>query len=172
MYVTIGKKNPKTDLIDALLECHERIRTFIDVAQRIAASPNAPPEEIREAATRVRRYFDEALPRHVADEEQSILPRLAGKDPELDRALAQMHAEHHEHERPLSRLLSLMRELERAPERANDLSAELGRISSELAAALGEHLANEEAIVFPAIRERLSEEDRRAISAELRQRRV
>src|SRR5690606_27503113 len=79
MYVTIGKKNPKTDLIDALLECHERIRTFIDVAQRIATSPNAPPEEIREAATRVRRYFDEALPRHVADEEQSILPRLAGK---------------------------------------------------------------------------------------------
>ena len=172
MYVSIGRKQPAADLVEALLECHDRIRTFLEIAGKLAATPEAPPAEVREAAQRVRRYFAEALPRHVADEEESILPRLAGKHPELDAALARMHAEHHEHARPLATLLDSMQKLDVAPERLSELAPELARVAAELDAALGAHLENEEAIVFPAIRAELSPEDQAAIRSELAARRA
>jgi iron-sulfur cluster repair protein YtfE (RIC family) len=64
-----------------------------------------------------------------------------------------------------------MRELERAPERLSELSSELGRVTTELDAALSTHLASEESIVFPAIRSELSAEEQAAIRTELSARR-
>ena len=43
-----------------------------------------PRVGVLEASRRCERYFSEALPLHVEDEEQSLLPRRRGRTPELD----------------------------------------------------------------------------------------
>ena len=105
MYVQIGVPKEPSDIVDLLLECHERIRTFVGLAGRLANTKQPSVDEVRDAATRVARYFSEALPLHVADEEQSILPRLSGRDSELDKALNSMREQHRQHEEPLRVLL-------------------------------------------------------------------
>jgi hypothetical protein len=88
MYIQIGSPKESSDVVDLLLKCHERIRTFIGLACKLGKAQEPSVDEIRDAASRVSRYFSEALPLHVADEEESILPRLAGRNPEPDLALA------------------------------------------------------------------------------------
>jgi iron-sulfur cluster repair protein YtfE (RIC family) len=160
------------DLVDALLECHGRIRQVMAIARALAgAGPERGAQEIREAAARVRRYFTEALPRHVEDEDASIVPRLRGLAPEVDAALGEMSAEHQHHEAQVARLVALCRRLEGAPEELPAARAELDPISRALEADFSVHLEREEQIIFPAIRRLLGEEERAAIQAEMRQRR-
>src|SRR5690606_21064266 len=90
-----------------LLACHERIRRFVAMAFATATREEAPASDIAEACARVRRYFTEALPLHVADEELSVLPRLRGTSAEVDAALATMQEQHARHQPLLGRLLEL-----------------------------------------------------------------
>src|SRR5687768_5521196 len=78
------------DLVELLGECHERIRGFVALARRAATLRHVPADQIARACADVERYFSEALPLHVADEEESIAPRLRGLSPEVDDALAVM----------------------------------------------------------------------------------
>lgn len=116
MYVQIGSTKEPSDVVDLLLECHDRIRTFIGLACQLGKAQEPSLDEIRDAASRVSRYFSEALPLHVADEEESILPRLKGRSPELDLALEKMHDEHMEHHGRLQLLLDTCNMLKRSPE--------------------------------------------------------
>src|SRR6185503_861481 len=94
MLVSLGSpRGDERDVVDALLACHERIRRFSAMAVRIADAGGATELEIRDAAAAVRRYFAEALPLHVADEDEDLAPLLAGRDPAIDAALATMSAE-------------------------------------------------------------------------------
>ena len=161
------------DLVDALLECHGRIRQITGVARALAvAGPDRAPQELREAAARVRRYFAEALPRHVEDEDASILPRLRGRDPDVDAALAAMSAEHEHHGAGVARLVELCARVERAPEELPALAAELDRVSRALEAEFAVHLEREERVILPAIRRLLGAEEQSAVRAEMRARRA
>lgn len=172
MFVKIGSVEKPSDIVDLLLECHERIRTFIGIARRLAGAQESPPGEVREAASRVARYFSESLPLHVADEEESILPRLGGKDPGIDAALAAMRAEHAEHEPQLEALLNTCRMLERSPERLAEWGPGLAAVASALEQDFFEHLDKEEKVILPAIRNLLSQEERDTMLRELRARRA
>ena len=121
MHINIGSLQEPQDIVDLLLECHERIRSFAGVARRIAETTSASADEIRDAAARVSRYFSEALPLHVADEEQSIIPRLAGKNADVDAALARMHGEHQEHEQKLKVVVETCNTLKKSPRMLDDL---------------------------------------------------
>jgi hypothetical protein len=143
-----GKRPTSDEPLDELLACHQRIRDMIALARRLAGAADAPADEVAAAALRVRRYFVEALPRHVEDEEASLLPRLRGRGDALDAALTAMHDQHGA-QGPLEHaLIALCDEL----------------------AADGVHLAGEEGVVFPALAA-LPDADRRAIRAEMRARR-
>ncbi len=170
MYLRIGGKPSTGGLTDLLLECHGRIRNFVAMARRVGEATDVPDEEIREAAHRVHRYFAEALPRHVADEEESIVPRLLGRSDEVDRALALMQAQHAEHEPLLAELLAACAALQDEPGRS-DLRERLLPVARSLEKELEIHLANEEQVIFPALRTLLGDEDRRAIAEEMRARR-
>src|SRR5688500_12595995 len=98
MLVSVGTRHETADVAAALAQCHDKIRTFVALAGRLAASPGAPADEVRDAARRIVKYFTEALPFHVADEDETIAPRLAGASPEVDAALATLAADHHRHE--------------------------------------------------------------------------
>jgi hypothetical protein len=72
-----------------LLECHARIRRFTGGLVAIADALPVIDARVVATARDCRRYFDEALPLHAEDEEQSVRPRLAGS-----AAIDQMVDEH------------------------------------------------------------------------------
>ncbi len=172
MLTRLGGGAVAEDPVGLLLECHQRIRTFAALASRLAAAADAGPDEVRDAAQRVRRYFAEALPLHAEDEEESILPRLRGRDPALDEALATMAREHREHEAPLARVRAACRTLERDPAALPRVAGPLAAAAAELAAHFDQHLAREEAVIFPAMRRLLPASDDAAVVREMRARRA
>jgi hemerythrin-like domain-containing protein len=171
MLIKIGPSNESSDIVELLVACHERIRFFIDLALRLGHTTDASPEDVREAAARVVRYFSESLPLHIADEEESILPRLVGREPMLDRTLETMCDEHDTHEPEVERLLEICRTLQNVPDQLPEVREDLLHIASRLAGDFKTHLAQEEAVVLPAIRTLLSDQDRQAMLQELRARR-
>lgn len=172
MLTTIGRRASRAGLIDLLLACHTRIRTFTDIASRIAAASEAPEDDIADAAMRVHRYFAIALPLHVEDEERSLAPRLAELDPAVARELEVMATEHAEHAEPLARLLAMASELASTPSAQPRLAAPLAATAAELARLFEPHLRREEAVIFPAVQRLLGADSQAAILAELRQRRA
>lgn len=171
MLTRLGRPAAPGDAVDLLLECHVRIRAFLGMARRLAEGAAAPPEELAATAERVHRYFAQALPLHALDEEESILPRLRGLDPEVDRELDEMVHEHAGHGPPLEALLAACAALAREPARHAALAAALGDATAELERHFAAHLAREEAVIFPAVRRLLDPAADAAIVRELRARR-
>jgi iron-sulfur cluster repair protein YtfE (RIC family) len=171
MLINIGPPKEPSDLVDLMQECHERIRSFIGLAGRLANAGNPTHNEIRDAAARVARYFSEALPLHVADEEESIVPRLTGKSPQVEAALQEMHAQHLEHEASVRLLLETCGILKQSPERLDEVRETLLKTASTLETEFAAHLKSEEDMIFPAIRSLLTAEQQSMILTELRERR-
>lgn len=171
MPISLGqrRKDP-ADLVDLLLECHERIRSFVDLAQLAATRADLSQADVTDACARVERYFTQALPLHVRDEEDSILPRLRGRDPEVDQALESMAAQHGEHAPGLRALLAASAALGQAPADA-DARRALASASTALAREFDAHLSLEEDVIFPALRRLLPAAALAEIVDELRARR-
>jgi hemerythrin-like domain-containing protein len=171
MLLSLGRRTVTEDLVALLLECHGRIRTFVALASEAGRRADLPDDEVRGACLRCERYFSLALPLHVRDEEESLLPRLQGASAEVDEALAAMHRQHGEHEAPIRALLETLQALAAAPgdrglrSRLNDEAAALG-------GAFEEHLAIEERVLFPFILARWSHATQAQVLAELRARRA
>lgn len=171
MLITIGRRKNSSELVELLLECHGRIRTFVALAAMAGASSDSPESEVRSACERSERYFSIALPLHIQDEEESVLPRLRGRDESVDAALATMHRQHQEHVELLSSFLEALRLVREEP---SDPSrrARLHEEATRLGHAFEEHLRNEEKVIFPAVRAQLSKEEQAEIALELRRRRA
>lgn len=169
---SLHPRAPSTsDAVELLLQCHWRIRHFTSLAGRVARASAAPASEIAEAARQLERYFASALPLHVADEEQSIEPRLLGFDPQLDHALQRMAAEHLEAEEALAELTAVCRRLFETEGRDGALQRRLKPSADRLEELFTRHLAAEEAVIFPALRARLSPAALEIVVAEMRSRR-
>lgn len=170
MLVTIGGTSKAGgDLVDLLLDCHVRIRTFVALAESTGTSAIATAPEVIAACLRVERYFTEALPLHVRDEEESLLPRLRGALPAVDQALADMHRQHQEHTSGLEALLAASCAVRAAPQ-DRDLRSALGSVAAALRAEFELHLVAEETVIFPAVRSALPAAAQTAILEELRAR--
>jgi iron-sulfur cluster repair protein YtfE (RIC family) len=171
MLHTIGRAPRKGDIVELLLECHARIRHFTGLAIAVGERDDASAEDIIDGCERVLRYFTIALPRHIRDEEDSVLPRLHGRSTELDSALTRMAEEHESH---ASELAALQKHCEEVRARPRDPGARtaLARVARHLSAEFEPHLKSEEEIVFPAIRALLSTQEQEEIVRELRARRA
>jgi hemerythrin-like domain-containing protein len=167
----IGATVTPDDAVGLLLDCHERIRGFLALARRIADAGPADRDGVAEAAARVRRYFAEALPLHARDEEESVLPRLLGKDPAVDAELEEMLREHGAHGPPLRALVDACAALAQDPARHGALAPGLDRAAAELEEHFAAHLRREEAVIFPALRRLLSPAEDAAVVREIRARR-
>ena len=80
MPIQIGQK-PESGFdnpLGLLSDCHRRIERFLDVLVRLCAKGEGafmrPPEVI--AMEKALQYFRESAPKHTADEEESLFPRL------------------------------------------------------------------------------------------------
>jgi len=171
MLVQLGTRATTGDVVDLLIECHGRIRRFLVLAHRLAEAAGCPEPELRDTARQIARYFAESFPLHVADEDQTLAPRLAGLGGDVDRALATMAVDHRVHQPSIARLIALCVAIGDDPSRRAALSDELARIAADLAASLESHLELEERVIFPCLR-RLPAADRAAIGAALRDRRA
>lgn len=159
--------------VDMLLACHQRIRSFTDIAIRLTDVDSALPEEIANAAAVVHRYFSIALPLHEADENESVYPRLSRTlDIPVERAsLQSMVDQHGPIDEVVARLIPSWRDLASHPEKLAAFADDLLPDSHTLKDLWRQHLALEEDIVFPLIRTRLTAADLAEIHAEMKQRR-
>ncbi len=151
------KSQPKSeDAVDLLIGCHQRIRHFTEVATKLAHAQGANPEEIRQAAASVHRYYSVSLPLHEADEEQSLRPRLdAVGDEKIQHALLAMTDQHMAIDDLLERLLPLLQMVQNNPQSIHAAGAEMCSITAALDEMFRAHLKLEEEIIFPAIRSAL-----------------
>jgi hypothetical protein len=152
-----------------LLACHGRIRSFTELAARLAGPEAADDAAIADAAARVHRYHAVALPLHQADEEESIEPRLLRAAPETSPLLEQMRHGHVEIEALVGGLLPRWKRIASTPSLRGEL--ETGRDVQRLQLLWGAHLALEEERIFPAL-SRLAADDLAAILGEMRARRA
>jgi hemerythrin-like domain-containing protein len=89
-----------TEPLGLLSDCHRRIEYFLDVLMRLSA-PDAPPltPEHWKELERAVNYFAKAGPRHTADEEESLFPRLRSThDPRAAQALECLSQLERDHE--------------------------------------------------------------------------
>lgn len=162
--VTVVDEDPRA----LLMACHGRIRDHIALAVRLAQPAlAASAAELAAAAHSVHRYFSVALPLHIADEDDSVRPRLAGVVAE--DALRTMSEQHVIIDAELARLVPYFAELAAGRlERAALLREHEALI--DLQRALDLHLELEETRIFPAL-EQWTPAQRSELMRELRDRR-
>lgn len=143
------------------------------MARRIAENPDAPFDQVADAAEAVYRYFHVALPLHEADENISVDPRLhASAPPELAQASEEMVRQHRGINALLQQLLPLWDALCREPEKIRGFAPRLRQLSTEFEKLWDVHLKLEEEVVFPAIDRCLHKSEIDAILREMRERRA
>lgn len=85
MGIQIGQKLSPTfqQPLELLSDCHRRIENFLRALVLVTeqATGGALNEQQREALQTALRYFREAAPKHTADEEESLFPRMRILDP-------------------------------------------------------------------------------------------
>ena len=179
MPVVIGGKPESTfaDPIGLLGDCHRRIERFLSVLVQIASDVHGGQlsEEQRNSWETALRYFREAAPKHTADEEESLFPRLRQIDrPEVQALLARVDALEQEHvcageaHAEVDRLGKIwLDEGSLSPERIARLSTVLAQLSE----LYRRHIAMEDGEVFPVAAVVLPPTARKAIGSEMASRR-
>jgi hemerythrin-like domain-containing protein len=168
------KSNPPPEgAVRLLLGCHDRIRHFTEMADRLASNPHSPAGDRQEAARAVLRYYEMALPLHEADENESIYPRLQKRLPpgELAEANQAMIDQHTQIDALIAQLLPVWRTIGEDPAEQERLSPHLQENVHRLQQLWTTHLRLEEEVVVPAMLHFLLPQDLGAIEHEMRARR-
>lgn len=179
MAISIGKK-PDSDFSDpiGLLEdCHRRIEKFLDALLTLAgeAQGNELSNVQRVAVETSLQYFREAAPKHTADEEESLFPRMRGSPnhqaKEILSQLDHLHTDHvtaDQNHRAVDELFRrwLADGFLSAPE-----SVHLTSLLHSLRDTYGRHIKEEETQVFPSAARILTTFELKAIGLEMATRR-
>lgn len=179
MGIQIGQKPSPTfqQPLELLSDCHRRIEMFlralilvVDQAQGGALNPQQ-----REALETALRYFREAAPKHTADEEESLFPRMRELDPvAVQEALEKIKALEADHEvatrgHDLIEQLSL-KWLKEDSLRANDV-ASLAETLRTLQQTYSRHIDIEDNEIFPLASKVLNKEQLADMGREMASRR-
>src|SRR4051812_12985750 len=179
MPITIGAKPESNfaDPIGLLTDCHRRIERFLSVLVQVAAQAKGGSltSEQRVAMETALRYFRDAAPKHTADEESTLFPRLRLCDrPDLQAVFARMDSLESDHDRA-ERSHAEVDRLGASWLASGSLPREDAERLSELLTGLTElykaHIQIEERELFPAASGVLAAADREAIGAEMAARR-
>ncbi len=179
MPVIIGAKRESdfTDPIGMLGDCHGRIVRFLQVLATLTtgASGAALTPEQRSALASSLLYFRESLPKHTADEEESLFPRLRRlRIPEAAAVLAKAdslegdHACAERHHTEVDHLGQLW--LQQGQLSAED-AARLSALVAQLSDLYRRHIGAEDREVFPFAARALSAAELASIGVEMAARR-
>lgn len=159
-----------------LSDCHRRIEMFLGSLVRLSAMVDEPlAADSRSALEAALRYFRDSAPKHTADEEESLFPRLRQKrDAELQAAIRTLEPLEQEHRRA-NALHAEVDRLGRTCLETGPLSQDEARIFrqavDELQSIYKEHIRIEDEVVFPVAGKTLSRADKFAIGSEMAARR-
>ena len=165
-----------SDPMALMADCHRRIEMFLGTLVGLATLEGRQlTEEQSCALAAALKYFRDALPRHTADEEESLFPRLR---PLPNRAIqsalvrvAQLEGDH----RHAELLHAQVEHIGRAWLDAGRLSTQqvhrMRQAVETLQARYREHIQVEDGLIFPVAREALPEDAKLAIGREMAARR-
>ena len=165
-----------SDPTGLLSDCHRRIELFLGSLEGVAKTVDRPlNNDIASALTSALRYFREAAPKHTADEEESLFPRLRHiQDPQVQSALDQIEQLEKDHRRANP----LHQEVERLGSRYLSMgslspqeSESFRQAVAELSSMYRQHISVEDHLVFPVAARLLSPADRTSIAEEMASRR-
>lgn len=159
--------------VEMWLACHERVQRFAALLSRLAEHLTAQgaDEDAQVTAMSIRRYFNEAAPRHHEDEEVDMFPRLRERlDSERDRTvlgvLEQVEADHLEMAGLWKRLDAALAEVSRGQPVALEQP-----LIDRFATMYRHHIDAEERVVLPALRRVLGSDDWAAVGRAMAERR-
>lgn len=175
MPIQIGKRPDHgfDEPLGLLSDCHRRIEHFLWViAVRSREAAGSPLDEPQRADLEgALRYFATAAPRHTADEEESLFPRLrASDDAQVAAALKvidRLEADHEAADRHHAEVDRLVR---RWIDEGNVSDADHAALTAHveaLQALYREHIAVEDRELFPAAASALTPAQQAAIGAEM-----
>lgn len=168
-----GPDHDFNEPLGLLSDCHRRIESFLGVLLHVARerAGGALVPDSTDALRKAQRYFVHAAPRHTADEEESLFPRIREALPTDAGSLAYLERLHGDHERAdqlhaqVDGLLSPWLDDGVLPgERASELISLL----ETLGGLYREHIGVEEAFVFPLAGRVLPEAALLQVGAEMR----
>ena len=165
-----------SDPTGLLSDCHRRIEMFLGALMAVAeVIDRAPTEDTTRALESALRYFSQAAPKHTADEEESLFPRLRQiQDAEIQVAFSRLEELEREH----LWAAPLHLEVERLGARYLSTGSLSGRevgvfrtAVQDLAVMYKQHIAVEDEFVFPLATRVLSDAEKSAIAKEMAGRR-
>ncbi len=165
-----------SDPTGLLSDCHRRIEMFLGTLEAVAALIDRPAsEETRRALESALRYFGEAAPKHTADEEVSLFPRLRKiQRAEVQSCFLQLEKLEEEH-RWAASLHGEVESLGRQYLLTGCLSStEVEKFCNSvtcLAFMYKRHITIEDSIVFPLAASLLPDPEKMAIAEEMTRRR-
>jgi hemerythrin-like domain-containing protein len=164
-----------SDPTGLLYDCHRRIEMFLRSLQTVASGGPKLDEERRRALDLALRYFRESAPKHTADEEESLFPRLQSlAHEELKAALAKVEELQRDH-READALHRVVDQLGALWLEASELSEPNLQAFRDAVRRLSEiyprHIEVEDQVLFPAADRALSREQKAEIAAEMAGRR-
>jgi len=165
-----------SDPTGLLSDCHRRIEMFLGSLEAVAKVIHGPwSDETARALTAALRYFREAAPKHTADEEESLFPRLRQvQDPEVQSALDQLDRLEKDHRwaDPLhAEVERLGLQYLSTGTLSPDESEAFRKAVAELSSMYRQHIIVEDGLVFPVAARLLSQADRISIAKEMAARR-
>jgi hemerythrin-like domain-containing protein len=178
MPVQIGAKTHSfSDPTGLLSDCHRRIESFLGALAAVGRALDAPPSaESARALDLALRYFQEAAPKHRADEEDSLFPRLRKlDDAEMHSALVQLEHLEEDHRAanpPHADVDRLGRKYLAAGKLTGAEVNQYRRAVASLRAIYEQHIRLEDEVVFPLAKRVLPEAEKSAIAAEMADRRA
>jgi hemerythrin-like domain-containing protein len=173
---TIDFRTPEAGFdqpVEMWLACHQRVLRFAAMLSRVAehVRSHGADDDARVAATSIRRYFNEAAPRHHEDEEVDLFPRLHDRlaiepDRTLASVLEQVEADH-------LTTAELWRQLDAALARINAGDpAPLDQAAIDRFATMyHHHIDAEERLLLPALKRVLGKNDWLAVGRAMAERR-
>jgi hemerythrin-like domain-containing protein len=165
-----------TDPTGLLSDCHRRIEMFLGSLRAVAEVIDQPPtEDGRRALESALRYFSQAAPKHTADEEESLFPRLRQmRNPEVLAAFSRMEKLEEEHRSAALLHEAVERIATRYLSNGNLTAGEIPdfrRSVASLAAIYKQHISIEDELIFPMASRMLSASEKQQVANEMAGRR-
>jgi hemerythrin-like domain-containing protein len=158
-----------------LVACHERVQRSLDLMARLQRYlvDKGVDDSAHGAARDVMRYFDLAAPLHHQDEELHVFPPLlAGSDTAVHAVVRNLMRDHRQMEQVWVQARSVLQSIVDA-----DASTGLGLTSTQtatlnqFASLYGQHIQDEERIVYPAAQAATGLDALKAMSQDMMRRR-
>lgn len=179
MLTQIGGKveSDFTQPLGMLSDCHKRIRYFLSALLTTVTQADEGPLTAHQCVylETALRYFRDAAPKHTADEEQSLFPRLRCIDaPEIHAALREiedLEADHRKAESQHQETDAIIRQWMMEGSISPKAIARLRGILTELLELYERHILLEETNIFPLAAASLSEAEKSIVGREMAARR-